>query len=174
MRNYFNNQKGIAPIVMILIIVGVLVIGGGVWYFQNQKGIKYYSVHEEWKNDCLKQNGTPLLIEHITDYIDCATKNGLILRLKGEEKNKFNYKDFPELTKETSICATEGETIGAQGMPLICCPGLKPVGGWPGGYQGDCSIPPPPTGLNICANCGNKICESNNGENKCNCPEDCF
>ena len=70
-------------------------------------------------------------------------------------------------------CAKEGETIGAQGMPETCCPGLKPVGGWPGGYQGDCSIPPPPTGLSICAKCGDDICDTYNGENKCNCPEDC-
>lgn len=73
----------------------------------------------------------------------------------------------------TKACAKEGETIGAQGMPESCCSGLKPVGGWPGGYEGDCSILPPPTGLSICANCGNGICETNNGENKCNCPEDC-
>jgi len=30
------NQKGISSIVIILIIVGVLVVGGGVWYWQNQ------------------------------------------------------------------------------------------------------------------------------------------
>ena len=70
-------------------------------------------------------------------------------------------------------CAKEGERIGAQGMPEVCCSGLKPVGGWPGGYQGDCSISPPPAGLSICSNCGNGICNAHNGENKCNCPEDC-
>lgn len=31
------NQKGISSIVIILIIVGVLVVGGGVWYWQSQK-----------------------------------------------------------------------------------------------------------------------------------------
>lgn len=71
------------------------------------------------------------------------------------------------------VCAKEGETIGAQGMPKVCCSGLKPVGGWPGGYQGDCSIPPPPTGLSICTNCGNGICNIDTRENKCNCPKDC-
>ncbi len=30
------NQKGFAPIVIILIIVGVLIAAGGVWYWQNQ------------------------------------------------------------------------------------------------------------------------------------------
>jgi len=32
------NQKGISSIVIILIIVGVLIIAGGVWYWQSQKG----------------------------------------------------------------------------------------------------------------------------------------
>jgi len=36
-------------------------------------------------------------------------------------------------------CAKEGERIGASGMPNSCCPGLKPVGGWPSGYSGDCA-----------------------------------
>lgn len=71
------------------------------------------------------------------------------------------------------LCVKEGETIGAAEMPEICCAGLKPVGGWPGGYQGDCSLPSPPTGLSICSNCGNGTCDTFNGENKCNCPEDC-
>lgn len=31
------NQKGIASIAIILIIVGVLIIAGGIWYWQNQK-----------------------------------------------------------------------------------------------------------------------------------------
>lgn len=33
----FMNQKGISAIVIILTIVGVLVIGGGIWYWQSQK-----------------------------------------------------------------------------------------------------------------------------------------
>jgi len=33
----FMNQKGISSIVIILIIVGVLIIAGGVWYQQTQK-----------------------------------------------------------------------------------------------------------------------------------------
>ena len=70
-------------------------------------------------------------------------------------------------------CAEEGQTIGAESMPSVCCKGLKAVGGWPGGYTGDCSLLPPPTGLLICSNWGNKVCEIDNGENKCNCPQDC-
>jgi len=67
-------------------------------------------------------------------------------------------------------CASEGETIGSQGMPFTCCSGLKPVGG-PGGYTGVC--PPPPGGLSTCSNCGDGVCNSNTEENKCNCAEDC-
>ncbi|MEA2064697.1 MAG: hypothetical protein U9O66_00145 [Patescibacteria group bacterium] len=67
-------------------------------------------------------------------------------------------------------CAKEGETIDAQ---VICCNGLKAIGGWPGGYEGDCSLPAPPTGLKICSNCGDGNCNINTGENRCNCPEDC-
>ena len=70
-------------------------------------------------------------------------------------------------------CAKEEETIGAPGMPNSCCSGLKPVGGWPGGYSGDCALPPPPTGLSICTNCGDGLCNAYNGENKCNCQKDC-
>lgn len=82
-------------------------------------------------------------------------------------------KEKPTPITESLPCAKEGEVIRAQGMPEICCSGLKPIGGWPGGYQGDCSIPPPPTGLSICSDCGDGFCNTKTGENKCNCPEDC-
>jgi hypothetical protein len=72
-----------------------------------------------------------------------------------------------------SKCAKEGEAIGASGMPSLCCAGLKAVGGWPGGYKGDCTAFAPPTGLSLCSNCGNGACDIDNGENKCNCKEDC-
>lgn len=38
-KNYLLNQKGFAPIVIILIIVGVLAIGAGIWFWQNQKAL---------------------------------------------------------------------------------------------------------------------------------------
>jgi len=69
-------------------------------------------------------------------------------------------------------CAKEGENMGAQGMPIKCCVNLKQIGGWSGGFQGDCSFPPP-TGLTICSNCGDGICNTETGEGICNCPEDC-
>jgi len=70
-------------------------------------------------------------------------------------------------------CAKEGDPIGASSMPKSCCTGLKPAGGWPGGYSGDCTLPPPPSGLSICTNCGDNKCDIHDGENKCNCPGDC-
>ena len=89
-------------------------------------------------------------------------------------KNKSaKNNDFLNNVPSSLQCAKEGETIGASGMPISCCSGLKGVGGWPGGYDGDCTLPPAPTGLGICAKCGDSKCDINNGENKCNCKEDC-
>ena len=68
-------------------------------------------------------------------------------------------------------CSEEGDTIPTN--HFICCDGLKAVGGWPGGYKGNCSVPPPPTGLSICTKCGDGKCNPKTGENKCNCPVDC-
>lgn len=89
-------------------------------------------------------------------------------------KNKSTKdNDFLNNVQSFLQCAKEGETVGATGMPSSCCSGLKAVGGWPGGYDGDCTLPSPPTGLGICAKCGDGRCDINNGENKCNCKEDC-
>ena len=58
-------------------------------------------------------------------------------------------------------------------MPSKCCAGLKAVAGV-GDFSGDCSSSyAPPGGLSICSKCGDKICNSYAGEDKCNCPEDC-
>lgn len=72
----------------------------------------------------------------------------------------------------TGQCAEIGEMTGAKDMPKMCCSGLTPMGGWPGGYQGKCSLPAP-GGLATCPDCGNDVCDTNNGENECNCPKDC-
>ncbi|MCK9379190.1 MAG: hypothetical protein M0P97_03560 [Candidatus Moranbacteria bacterium] len=88
-------------------------------------------------------------------------------------KNKSTKNnDSIDDTESSLFCAKEGETIGASDMPNSCCSGLKPLGGLPNGYDGDCTKPQPPTGLNICASCGDGICNGN-FEGKCNCPEDC-
>ncbi|MCX6722484.1 MAG: hypothetical protein NT094_00245, partial [Candidatus Staskawiczbacteria bacterium] len=68
-------------------------------------------------------------------------------------------------------CSGEGDAIVLGTM--ACCNGLKAVGGWPGGYTGDCSLPSPPTGLSICTKCGDGVCNTKTGENKCNCSTDC-
>ena len=77
------------------------------------------------------------------------------------------------LSSSLGWCAGSGDTIGAAGMPERCCDGLTAVGGWPGGYAGDCSFPPPPTGLVTCSACGDGACSPGTGENHCNCPGDC-
>ncbi len=58
-------------------------------------------------------------------------------------------------------------------MPSVCCEGLSAMGGFGGGYQGDCNAFPPGTGLQICSVCGDGFCDTYNIENKCNCPDDC-
>ena len=75
--------------------------------------------------------------------------------------------------KNLFSCAKEGEAIGSSGMPAACCMGLKAVTGI-GGFIGDCSSSyAPPGGLSICSKCGDGICNSYAGEDKCNCPKDC-
>lgn len=69
-------------------------------------------------------------------------------------------------------CAQDGETIGGDSIPEICCAGLKPMEGWPGGYTGSCSAKAP-QGLTVCSLCGDDLCNIRHGENICNCPEDC-
>lgn len=99
----------------------------------------------------------------------------MIIALALYKQKQANQQKLQKASDEQEAfdCANIGEKIGAAGMPQSCCKGLKPMGGWPGGYTGDCSGPPPPGGLNICSDCGNGKCEADNGENKCDCPEDC-
>ena len=88
-------------------------------------------------------------------------------------KNKpAKNNDFLNNVQSSLQCAKEGERFDG-GLKNPCCSGLKAIGGWPGGYEGDCTLPPPPTGLGVCAKCGDGKCDINNGENKCNCKEDC-
>lgn len=67
-------------------------------------------------------------------------------------------------------CGQEGQIVGASGMPITCCRGLKSISG---SYPSEDCNQISTGGLQICSNCGNKICESKTWENKCNCPEDC-
>ena len=70
-------------------------------------------------------------------------------------------------------CGKVGEIIGAAGLPEKCCDGLKNISGAEIKHYDEncnaCNF----GGLQICANCGNGICEPENWENKCNCAVDC-
>lgn len=70
-------------------------------------------------------------------------------------------------------CGDRGQIIGAAKLPTACCDGLKSVSG-PDIKDFDENCNPASTGgLQICSNCGNKICDPETWENICNCPEDC-
>ena len=80
-------------------------------------------------------------------------------------------------------CVGEGEEYEAKVLCAKCCEGLKRVGldlvvgdaippeedGLPEGCDRDPAAPPPSIG--ICLPSGNGVCDE--GEAKCNCPEDC-
>jgi hypothetical protein len=77
------------------------------------------------------------------------------------------------LVKKPEKCAKEGEGIGTcVGCIQKCCEGLKGMNSQ--AYDDECVKVPPPPGLGaICSKCGNGICDTQNNENKCTCPEDC-
>ena len=71
-------------------------------------------------------------------------------------------------------CGKVGEIVGAAGLPENCCDGLKKIAEPEiKNYDKNCNFVGAPGGLQICANCGNEICEPKNWENKCNCAVDC-
>jgi hypothetical protein len=92
---------------------------------------------------------------------------GVLIVLAGGYFLFFNHSEG-----KVSICAKEGETTGAQGMPEECCAGLTGIAEV--GYQGNCSLPSPTGGLLVCSNCGDGICNFETIEDKCNCPADCI
>jgi hypothetical protein len=65
-----GKQKGIAPIAIILIVVGVLVVGGGGYYFLQNTGTLNGQIGEPAK--CTKIDNT---INRITCAVDAARKN---------------------------------------------------------------------------------------------------
>ena len=76
----------------------------------------------------------------------------------------------PTATPTPIACIIEGKT-----MPVYpgyqCCSGLTAISTAKLDASGNCPTNPP-IGASVCAKCGDKICGS--GENKCNCPGDCF
>ncbi|MEA3343531.1 MAG: hypothetical protein U9Q92_05160 [archaeon] len=69
-----------------------------------------------------------------------------------------------------SKCAGEGESVPVVLGAPECCEGLTKIGCEKPDNNGICPTEPC-VGASICAKCGNGVC--GNGENKCNCPEDC-
>ena len=79
--------------------------------------------------------------------------------------------DLAYLNNQTCIIAGEIYYPGTE----KCCDGLKSIFGSENA-DGSCSCTEPGNncgGSPICAPCGNGICESQYGEDKCNCAEDC-
>ncbi|MCK5416281.1 hypothetical protein KAI92_02540 [Candidatus Parcubacteria bacterium] len=75
-------------------------------------------------------------------------------------------------TADNRICITES---GKAYYPPNekCCGELKSIFG-PDVSAIECKlIKKQGTGAPICAPCGNNVCETQYGENKCSCPEDC-
>jgi hypothetical protein len=83
-------------------------------------------------------------------------------------------------------CTTEGNHWDAKSEPGgSCCPGLVgiPYGVTPtsecdactpDGVNPECANPPPLTEIgSVCTPCGDGVCETADGENGCNCPQDC-
>src|SRR3989344_1018077 len=72
----------------------------------------------------------------------------------------------------TTDCAKEGERVRGDGQsfPKICCSNLKPMYG---SEKEDCGLPNVPGDIGTCSDCGDGICEQENNEKKCNCPQDC-
>jgi hypothetical protein len=72
---------------------------------------------------------------------------------------------------KASACKKEGEKFDAGLQTVKCCAGLKKIGimDLPAGGVGTAVAVP--TGMAVCANCGNGECGAD--ENVWNCPEDC-
>lgn len=80
-----------------------------------------------------------------------------------EEKNEISL---------PPLCAKEGENIGSCfGCMAECCENLKALPALK--YDGVCVDIPAPGSGSTCSDCGNGICDSQNKEDECNCPEDC-
>jgi len=92
----------------------------------------------------------------IMKYYNSEVSNGIV-----------NFVD-----QEVENCAKEGESVGTcAGCMEKCCQGLKPMANLK--YNGECVNLPAPGSGGVCSNCGNGICDDENSEDECNCPEDC-
>jgi len=89
--------------------------------------------------------------------------------IKGRTFLVVNEVKIVKASPDETDCGKEGETQ----PPEVCCQGLKALSAYSVDKNGNCE--PAFTGLQVCSNCGNGICESEHLsiESKCNCPEDC-
>ena len=167
MKKIVITSAIIALILVILIWVGYLNIN------QKPDNSKLYDYYQTLAKECESKQSYGCCISSVNNMADGNYKlmpdNGC---LEGYKPSMLKCIDSFKWCEPSSTCAKEGEIIGAEGMPEVCCFDLEPVSGWPGDFQGDCSIPPP-TGLAICSNCGDYFCNLSTGENKCNCAKDC-
>lgn len=92
-----------------------------------------------------------------------------IFTTKKTVKQNNNFFD----NKQSSLlCANEGESIGTcVGCVTKCCDGLKGMAHLK--YDDECIELPAPGSGSICSKCDNGICDKQNNEDECNCPEDC-
>ena len=80
--------------------------------------------------------------------------------------------NFFNNVQSSQLCAKEGENIGTcAGCITKCCDNLKGMAHLK--YNNQCVKFPAPGSGATCSNCGNGICEKQNYEDECNCPEDC-
>lgn len=85
-----------------------------------------------------------------------------------------------EVIEDSSECLKAGESDIKGGVPSSddlellkpCCEGLEEISYGDVEFEGQCMFPAGGFG-HICAPCGNGKCESEYGENKCNCVKDC-
>jgi len=85
-------------------------------------------------------------------------------------KNKENNQTIKPVNQEAENCAREGESVGSCADCKKCCQGLQPMDYLK--YNSEC-VNSPTSGGGVCSNCGNGICDEENNEDECNCPEDC-
>lgn len=82
--------------------------------------------------------------------------------------------------KPTTDCLKAGEKDTRGGIPTdeglkslkTCCEGIEEIPAFINEYNGECIGEDGGYGI-ACAPCGNGVCESQYGENKCTCQKDC-
>jgi len=116
MKNKIMNQKGISPILIILIIVGVLVAAGGAWYWQSQREtdetaswktyrneeygfeVKY---PEDWNHssDVMAENFGKRFVKDSNEFV-CNT---LISTIQTEKFDEYSRTAYPSERQRTAI-----------------------------------------------------------------------